>query len=42
MQKNVSEATAWKDWKAVQAWNEEDFALEKPKLLSRIQAIAAR
>ena len=39
---NVSEATAWKDWKAVQAWNEEDFALEKPKLLSRLQAMRLR
>ena len=39
---NVSEATAWKDWKAVQTWNEEDFALEKPKLLSRLQAMRLR
>ena len=39
---SVSEATAWKDWKAVSSWNEEDFNLERPQLLSRLQAMRLR
>lgn len=39
---SVSEATAWRDWEAVSNWNEQDFALERPKLLSRLQAMRLR
>ena len=39
---NIAETTAWKDWKAVQTWNQEDFDLERPQLLSRLQAMRLR
>ena len=33
---SVSLATAWKDWKAVQTWNEEDFAADREQMVSRL------
>ena len=39
---NVSEATAWKDWKVISAWNEQDFNEERATLLSRLQNMRIR
>jgi hypothetical protein len=33
---SVSLATAWKDWKAVNRWNEEDFAKDRDAMVSRL------
>ena len=33
---SVSLATAWKDWKAVNTWNEEDFAADREQMVSRL------
>jgi len=33
---SVSLATGWKDWRAVQTWNDEDFAGERDKMVSRL------
>ena len=38
----VSEATAWRDWEAVQKWNEQDFEQERATLLSRLQNMRIR
>jgi hypothetical protein len=32
----VSVATAWRDWNAVQKWNEEDFSKDREKMVSRL------
>ena len=34
----VSVATAWRDWNAVQKWNEEDFAKDREAMVSRLTA----
>jgi hypothetical protein len=34
----ISKATGWRDWKAVQAWNETDFAGERAEMVSRLTA----
>ena len=39
---NIAVTTAWRDWEAVSDWNEQDFALERPQLLSRLQAMRLR
>ena len=39
---SIAVATAWKDWTTVSDWNEQDFALERPQLLSRLQAMRLR
>ena len=39
---SVSEATAWKDWQAVNAWNEEDFSVERATMVSRLAAMRFR
>lgn len=33
---SVSLSTAWKDWKAVNTWVEEDFASEREQMVSRL------
>ena len=30
-------ATAWRDWAAIQEWNEEDWQRDRDKMLSRLQ-----
>jgi heme-degrading monooxygenase HmoA len=35
---SVALTTAWRDWKAVQAWNETDFAGERAEMVSRLTA----
>ena len=32
----VSVATAWRDWNAVQKWNEEDFSKDREQMVSRL------
>ena len=38
----VSLATAWKDWKQVTSWTEEDWGKERENMLSRLQAARLR
>ncbi len=38
----VSLTTAWKDWKQVTAWTEEDWGKERENMLSRLQAARLR
>jgi hypothetical protein len=33
---SISFKTGWKDWKAVQTWNEEDFAKDRDQMVSRL------
>jgi hypothetical protein len=33
---SISLPSAWRDWKAVQTWNEEDFASERELMVSRL------
>lgn len=33
----ISERTAWTDWKAVQAWSEEDWQRDRENMLARLQ-----
>ncbi len=33
---SVALSTAWKDWKAVNAWNEQDFAADREQMVSRL------
>ena len=33
---SVSLASAWRDWKAVQTWNEQDFAADREQMVSRL------
>ena len=35
---SVSLATAWKDWKAVNKWNAEDFQEDRAEMVSRLTA----
>lgn len=35
---SISLATAWKDWKAVNTWNAEDFAADREEMVSRLTA----
>ena len=39
---SVSEATAWRDWKAVQEWNSEDWGNEKETILARLMSMRFR
>ena len=34
----ISKATGWRDWKAVQTWNQTDFAGERAEMASRLTA----
>lgn len=33
---SISLKTGWKDWKAVQTWNEQDFAADREQMVSRL------
>jgi len=33
---SISLKTGWSDWKAVNTWNEEDFAADRDKMVSRL------
>ena len=33
---SISFKTGWSDWKAVNTWNEEDFAADRDKMVSRL------
>ena len=33
---SISLKTGWSDWKAVQTWNEEDFAADRDQMVSRL------
>ena len=33
---SISLASAWRDWKAVNEWNEQDFATERDQMVSRL------
>ena len=33
---SISLKTGWSDWKAVQTWNEEDFAKDRDQMVSRL------
>ena len=33
---SIALTTAWRDWKAVQTWNEEDFAADRDQMVSRL------
>lgn len=35
----VCDKTAWTDWKAVNAWNEEDWQKDRDNMLSRLQSM---
>lgn len=39
---SIAEATAWRDWKAVQDWNQEDWSLERDTILSRLNNMRFR
>lgn len=39
---SIAEATAWRDWKAVQEWNQEDWSLERDTILSRLNNMRFR
>ena len=38
----VSVATSWKDWRQVNAWNEEDWQKDRENMLARLQAARLR
>ena len=38
----ISEATGWRDWKAVQEWNSEDWSNEKETILARLMSMRFR
>jgi len=39
---NISEVTAWQDWKKVKQWNKEDWEKDRETLLPRLQAMRIR
>ncbi len=39
---SVAVTTAWRDWRVVQAWNEEDWARDREKMLSRLQQMRSK
>jgi hypothetical protein len=39
---SIAEATAWRDWEAVKAWNEADWAKDRESIVSRLQAMRMR
>ena len=39
---SISESSAWRDWKAVQAMNSQDFELERETILARLMAMRFR
>ncbi len=39
---SVSVTTAWRDWRAVNAWNEEDWARDRENMLSRLQQMRSK
>lgn len=38
----ISTATAWRDWRTVAQWNQEDWETEKDQILSRINGMRLR
>ena len=38
----IAEATAWRDWKAVQTMNQQDFELERATILARLMSMRFR
>ena len=36
---SICDKTAWNDWKAVNAWNEEDWQKDRDNMLSRLQSM---
>jgi aspartate/tyrosine/aromatic aminotransferase len=38
----VSISTAWRDWKVINAWNEEDWARDRENMLSRLQQMRSK
>ncbi len=39
---NIAVDTAWRDWKYVKKWNEEDWEKDREKMISRIQGMRMR
>ena len=39
---NIGFDTAWRDWKAVKAWNDEDWEKERETMLARLQGMRIR
>ena len=39
---SVSISTAWRDWKVINAWNEEDWARDRENMLSRLQQMRSK
>jgi hypothetical protein len=39
---SISEKTAWADWKAVSAWNEDDWQKDRETIVSRLQGMRFR
>jgi len=38
----IAEATAWRDWEAVSAWNEQDWNKDRESIVSRLQSMRMR
>ena len=36
IRESIALTTSWRDWKAVQTWNEEDFAADRDQMVSRL------
>lgn len=39
---SISESTAWRDWREVQTWNQQDWAQEKETILARLMSMRFR
>jgi hypothetical protein len=39
---SIAEATAWRDWEAVSAWNEQDWQKDREAIVSRLQGMRLR
>jgi hypothetical protein len=39
---SIAEATAWRDWEAVSAWNEQDWKKDREAIVSRLQGMRLR
>ena len=38
----ITERTGWDDWKQIREWNQEDWAVERESVISRIQTMRVR
>ena len=38
----ITERTGWDDWKQIREWNQEDWAVERESVISRIQTMRFR